>query len=68
MSTWNLSPTSLHNLDDILAMQKRMQQAKNNYRQRIGYITDAELSRFQVNPQIAHEVGRRLKEKFNSRT
>lgn len=34
--TWNISPTPLYNLDDFLAMHKRMQQAKNNYRKRIG--------------------------------
>ncbi len=64
ISTWNLSPTPLHCLDDILAMQKRMAQAKNSHRQRIGYITQEELNRFQVDPQIAREVGRRLRERF----
>ena len=62
--TWNLSPTPLYNLDDVLAMQKRMQQAKNNYRKRIGYITQEELNRFQVDPEIAGEILYRLRRNF----
>ncbi|MEN9273302.1 MAG: hypothetical protein Q6J44_00625 [Gloeomargarita sp. DG02_4_bins_56] len=62
--TWNLSPTPLYNLDDVLAMQKRMHQAKNNYRKRIGYITEEELNRFRVDPEIAREVMYRLRRNF----
>ncbi|WP_216634781.1 hypothetical protein, partial [Gloeomargarita lithophora] len=68
ISTWNLSPTPLHSLEDILAMQKRMQQAKNSHRKRIGYITQKELNRFKVDPQIAQEVGRKLRERFTRET
>ena len=64
MSNWGLFPTNLHSLEDVLAMQERMQQAKNSHRQRIGYITQEELNRFKVSPEIAREVGRRLRERF----
>ncbi len=66
MSTWGLFPTALHSLEDVLAMQKRMEQAKVTYRKSIGYITQAELSRFKVSPEIAREVGRRFRERFGS--
>ncbi len=36
MSNWGLFPTNLHSLEDVLAMQERIQQAKNSHRQRIG--------------------------------
>jgi len=64
MSNWGLFPTNLHSLEDILAMQKQMQQAKVTYRKRIGYITQEELNRFKVSPEIAREVGRQLRERF----
>ncbi|WP_448381482.1 hypothetical protein [Gloeomargarita sp.] len=66
MSNWGLFPTALHSLEDVLAMQKRMQQAKVTYRKSIGYITQAELNRFDVGPEIAREVGRRLRERFGA--
>jgi hypothetical protein len=64
MSNWGLFPTNLHSLEDVLAMEKRMQQAKVTYRKRIGYITQEELNRFKVSPEIAREVGRQLRERF----
>jgi hypothetical protein len=64
MSNWGLFPTNLHSLEDVLAMQERMQQAKVTYRKRIGYITQEELNRFKVSPEIAREVGHQLRERF----
>jgi hypothetical protein len=45
-----------------------MQQAKVTYRKRIGYITQEELNRFKVSPEIAREVGRQLRERFSRGT
>ncbi|MCS6782800.1 MAG: hypothetical protein RMI89_11080 [Gloeomargarita sp. SKYBB_i_bin120] len=66
--TAGLSPTPLHTLGDVLAMQERLQQAKNQYRQQIGYITPKELWRFfpstLIDSDTFTQVERCLREKM----